>query len=109
MPDPLLLKSIATIVCTRVLLQENPAKERDVNMNVAMETAPENQSYLTKLVQTDCFTAVSEEILYRILKYSPDRLTDKLLHALTPVYVDYLNLTDCTNLHITGLVKMFQK
>ncbi|WAR31303.1 hypothetical protein MAR_033845 [Mya arenaria] len=65
--------------------------------------------YLTRLLETNCFTAVSDLILDRILTYCPERLTGRLLNALTPQHMKQISVGKCPNLDLLSLVKLLKK
>ncbi|KAH3830064.1 uncharacterized protein LOC127876598 isoform X2 [Dreissena polymorpha] len=68
-----------------------------------------NLYYVTRLLETNCFTAISGEILSRILKYCPSKLTDRLLLALVPPHATELHLQKCESLTLTGVVQVLHK
>ena len=73
---------------------------------------PDSESlseYITSLLETDCFTAVSEEILLRITKYFPEKLDNRLLRALLPAHAKELNLSSCHYVTLMGLVNVLKK
>lgn len=65
--------------------------------------------YLTRLLETNAFTAVSEDILCRFVKYCPEKLTNRLLRALLPPYTKELNLSSCKSVTLMGLVNVLKK
>ena len=92
------LKFSARLVCIQALLKHLDEPDCD-----------SLSEYITSLLETDCFTAVSQDILHRITKYFPGQLSNRLLKALLPGHVKELNLTSCRNITLMGLVDVFKK
>ena len=66
--------------------------------------------YLIQLLETGCFTAVSEELLQRVVEYYPFKLDNRLLLALLPPYAREINLTNCKEKPtLMGLVEGLKK
>ncbi|KAL4228968.1 hypothetical protein ACF0H5_012008 [Mactra antiquata] len=99
------LKFVSSEVCLRILLHENPVDNADGHTNNVVG----HNSYMTQLFETDCYTAVSEYLLNRILKYNPEKFTDRLLKALVPPHIRQLNLEGCENVRLMGLVGTLKK
>lgn len=65
--------------------------------------------YVTRQLETTWYTAVSEELLHRIVKHWPSFLTDRLLTALIPPSARELVLSNCENIGLMVLVDVFKK
>ena len=92
------LKFSAVLVCIQTLFKHLDEVDSE-----------ELSEYITSLLETDCFTAVSELILHRIIKYFPENLSNRLLKALLPSHAKELSLTDCHHVSLMGLVDIFKK
>lgn len=73
------------------------------------QTCRQQHYYLTRLLESDCFTAVSDLILQRILKYCPERLTNRLLMALIPPHARELTLERCDGVMLMTVVGVLEK
>jgi len=65
--------------------------------------------YLTKMLETGCFTAISTDLLQRFVKYCPKYLSNRLLSALVPSHVRDLNITGCINVSLMGMMDIFER
>ena len=120
MSIPAKLSYTAKLVCVDTLLFGHGAQKSSelpqemAQQTTSVETLLDNQvtqgEYLLQLLETDCFTAVSEDILERIVEQYPSRLTNRLLAALLPPYAREINLPDCTDrLTLMGLLEGLKK
>ena len=107
------LISIAQNVCVHNLLSEciNESKETAKNRQYETEIVPQRSCfmYLTKMLETGCFTAISTDLLQRFVKYCPKHLSNRLLSALVPSHVRDLNITGCINVSLMGMMDIFER
>ncbi|XP_064645007.1 uncharacterized protein LOC135498609 [Lineus longissimus] len=91
------LSFIAQEVCIQALLGHSNEATATVSL------------YVRRLFDTDKYTAVSEEILKRIVDLYPKSLTNELLVSLVPPHVKELVLRDCTNVGVQGMINVCKK
>ena len=92
------LKFVSKLVCIQALFKHLDEEDSD-NLS----------EYITRLLETGCFTAVSEKILHRIIQYFPEKLNNRLLKALLPPHTKDLNLAGCHHVSLMGLVDILKK
>ena len=67
------------------------------------------QQSLVASLQTDRFTAVSEQILRRLTRDYPQRLTNQLLLILAPPSMRELSLAKCSSVTALGIERVLKR
>ncbi|KAI0215144.1 hypothetical protein LSAT2_032816 [Lamellibrachia satsuma] len=67
------------------------------------------QLFLVASLQTDRFTAVSEQILQRLRQDYPQKLTNQLLLILAPPSLRELSLASCSSVTALGIEKVLRR
>lgn len=91
------LKFTAKLVCIQALL------------DFADDTSKSKRKVMIGYCNTDCFTAVSEDVLKRLIDHYPSHLTNQILTALVPPHIKELKLKKCVNVSVNGLRNVLEK